>query len=102
MGKFRAPSLRNVSVTAPYMHDGSIPTLEAVLDFYAAGGRNITSGPNAGDGRANPFKSTIVNRITGIGGLALSEQDKADLLAFLRTLTDDEFLANPKFADPFK
>ena len=48
MGKFRAPSLRNVEVTGPYMHDGSIATLEEVLQFYAAGGRNITSGPHAG------------------------------------------------------
>lgn len=56
MGKFRAPSLRNVELTAPYMHDGGIATLEEVLDFYAAGGRVIASGPHAGDGRLNPYK----------------------------------------------
>lgn len=95
MGKFRAPSLRNVAVTAPYMHDGSIPNLEAVLDFYAAGGRHITEGIYAGDGRKNPYKSDLVTRI------ALTEQDKADIVAFLKTLTDDEFLHNPKFANPF-
>ena len=95
MGKFRAPSLRNVSVTAPYMHDGSMPTLEAVLDFYAAGGRNITQGINTGDGRNNPFKSELITRID------LNEQEKADIVAFLKTLTDDEFLHNPKFANPF-
>ena len=44
MGKFKAPTLRNIAVTAPYMHDGSIPTLEAVLDHYAAGGRTIAAG----------------------------------------------------------
>ena len=55
-GTFRAPSLRNVGVTAPYMHDGSIATLEEVVAFYAAGGRNITEGPNAGDGRAQPLQ----------------------------------------------
>src|SRR5262249_25675336 len=53
-GAFRAPTLRNVAVTAPYMHAGSIATLEEVVDFYDAGGRLITEGPNAGDGRANP------------------------------------------------
>lgn len=95
MGRFRAPSLRNVGVTAPYMHDGSIATLREVLDFYAAGGRNITSGPLAGDGRANPFKSGLVTLIR------LDEQDKADLVAFLQTLTDTDFLTNPKHADPF-
>jgi cytochrome c peroxidase len=94
MGRFRAPSLRNVGVTAPYMHDGSIATLEAVLDFYAAGGRNLTSGPLAGDGRLNPFKSELISRIN------LDAQDKADLIAFLHTLTDHDFLRNPKFSDP--
>ena len=95
MGKFRAPSLRNVGVTAPYMHDGSIATLAEVLDFYAAGGRVIAAGPHAGDGRVNPFKSSLVSLIR------LSEQDKADLVAFLHTLTDHEFLNDPKLADPF-
>jgi cytochrome c peroxidase len=95
MGKFRAQSLRNVGVTAPYMHDGSIATLKEVLDFYAAGGRNVSEGPLAGDGRANPFKSGLVTLIR------LDEQDKADLVAFLLTLTDVEFINNPKHADPF-
>jgi cytochrome c peroxidase len=96
MGRFRAPSLRNVEKTAPYMHDGSIETLEAVLDFYASGGRNITSGPLAGDGRQNPNKSSLITQI------ALTEQDKADLVAFLKTLTDEEFIKSPQHADPFK
>ncbi|MCU0926282.1 MAG: di-heme enzyme [Hydrogenophaga sp.] len=94
-GLFRAPSLRNVEVTAPYMHDGSVGTLEDVLDFYAAGGRNITAGPYAGDGRLHPNKSDLISRID------LNEQEKADLVAFLKTLTDHEFLTNPKFSDPF-
>jgi cytochrome c peroxidase len=96
MGMFRAQSLRNIAVTAPYMHDGSIATLEDVLDFYAAGGRNITSGPHAGDGRKNPLKSDLITLIN------LDAQEKADLVAFLKTLTDHDFLTNPKFADPFK
>lgn len=95
MGMFRAASLRNIELTAPYMHDGSIATLEGVLDFYAAGGRNITSGPHAGDGRLNPNKSDLITLIN------LDAQDKADIVAFLKTLTDHEFITNPKFADPF-
>lgn len=96
MGAFRAPSLRNVEVTAPYMHDGSIATLEAVVDFYAAGGRVITSGQHAGDGRANPHKNDLINRID------LNTDERADLVAFLKTLTDHGFLTDPRFSDPFK
>lgn len=95
MGKFRAPSLRNVEVTAPYMHDGTIATLAEVLEFYAAGGRVISSGPHAGDGRSNPFKDPLVSRIT------LDAQEREDLVAFLKTLTDHEFLTNPRLSDPF-
>jgi cytochrome c peroxidase len=87
-GRFRAPTLRNVEVTAPYMHDGSIKTLSEVLDFYAAGGRNITDGKYQGDGRENPLKSAFII------GFEMSEQDKTDLLNFLKTLTDQSFLEN--------
>ncbi|MEZ4587129.1 MAG: hypothetical protein R2909_12070 [Gemmatimonadales bacterium] len=59
MGKFKAPSLRNVALTAPYMHDGSIATLDEVLDHYMAGGRTVREGPHAGVGRASPFKSPL-------------------------------------------
>src|SRR4028118_222435 len=55
-GRFRVPPLRNVALTAPYMHDGSIATLGEVLDHYTAGGRNVTEGPLAGGGRLNPNK----------------------------------------------
>jgi cytochrome c peroxidase len=51
MGRFRTPTLRNVALTAPYMHDGSIATLDAVLDHYREGGRTIVDGPHAGVGR---------------------------------------------------
>src|SRR5690606_29447263 len=57
MGRFRAPSLRNIAVTAPYMHDGSIATLDEVLDHYAAGGRKLSSGPYAGDGSKNRLRA---------------------------------------------
>ena len=95
MGAFRAPSLRNVEVTAPYMHDGSVATLEAVLDFYADGGRRIASGPYAGDGRLNPHKSELISLID------LNAQDKSDLVAFLKTLTDHDFLQNTRHSDPW-
>jgi len=96
MGKFKPPTLRNIALTAPYMHDGSMETLEEVLDTYAAGGRLIEEGPNAGDGRANPYKSSFVS------GFELNEQERADFVAFLESLTDDVFVTNPAFADPWK
>jgi cytochrome c peroxidase len=94
-GRFKPPSLRNIAVTAPYMHDGSIATLEEVLDHYARGGRLIESGPNAGDGKDNPNKSALLN------GFVISEQEKQDLLAFLHALTDDDLMNNPAYSDPF-
>jgi len=96
MGKFKVPTLRNIAVTAPYMHDGSIPTLEGVLDHYAAGGRKIVSGPYAGNGHDNPNKDPL------IGGFTLSERDREDLIAFLQSLTDDALLHDPRFADPWR
>jgi len=95
MGKFKAPSLRNIAVTAPYMHDGSIATLDEVIDHYAAGGRTITSGPHAGIGADNPNKSEFLN------GFTLTNAERADLLAFLRSLTDSTFLTNPRHANPW-
>lgn len=95
MGKFRAPTLRNIALSAPYMHDGSIQTLAEVIDFYSQAGRNITTGENKGDGRTNPYKSTFVK------GFELTEQEKQDLLAFLHTLTDHNFATNSKTSNPF-
>jgi cytochrome c peroxidase len=96
MGAFRTQSLRNVAVTAPYMHDGSIATLEAVLDHYAAHGRTLANTAHAGDGSRNPFKDPRIDRIR------LDSQDKADLIAFLKTLTDEELLTRARYANPFK
>jgi cytochrome c peroxidase len=96
MGKFRAPSLRNIAVTGPYMHDGSVATLEEVIDIYTRGGRNITSEPNVGDGAASPLKSGLIVKID------LSPREKSDLLAFLKTLTDESLLTLPRFADPWR
>ncbi|MFL6551154.1 MAG: di-heme enzyme, partial [Povalibacter sp.] len=92
--KFKAPTLRNIDRTAPYMHDGSLATLSDVLDFYGAGGRNIAEGPWRGDGRRSPGKSPFVK------GFSLSEEEKADVIAFLRSLTDEEFLSRAELANP--
>lgn len=96
MGKFRAPTLRNIAVTAPYMHDGSIATLEGVIDHYAAGGRTIRSGEFKGVGSANPNKSSFVK------GFRLTAQEKQDLLNFLKSLTDEKFLTDRRFGDPWQ
>lgn len=81
-GRFRPPTLRNIALTAPYMHDGSLDTLEEVIDFYQAGGRHVTEGPYPGDGRLNRNKSVFLH------GFSLRDDEKADLIAFLHTLTD--------------
>ena len=93
-GKFRTPTLRNVSVTAPYMHDGSVATLEDVIAHYQRGGRRIDEGPLAGDGRDSLIKER------GLGGMALDEDDVRDLVAFLDALTDHDFLVDPRFSNP--
>jgi cytochrome c peroxidase len=96
VGKFRAPSLRNIAVTAPYMHDGNIATLGEVIDHYAAGGRTIASGPNAGVGRLNPNKALSVH------GFSMTNDEKRDLIAFLETFTDTVFLRNPAYSNPWR
>jgi cytochrome c peroxidase len=84
VGLFKSPSLRNVEVAGPYMHDGRLPTLEAVLDHYSSGGKNH---PNK-DVRVQP--------------LNLTQSERAALLAFMKTLTDPHFLNDPRFSDPFR
>jgi cytochrome c peroxidase len=95
MGRFRAPSLRNVALTAPYMHDGSVATLRDALAHYARGGRNWTRAGGAESGARNPHQSERVR------GFALGEEDAAALVAFLEALTDEAFVRDPRFADPF-
>lgn len=82
LGKFKVPTLRNVAVSAPFMHDGSLETLDDVIAAYVQGGR--------GHPNTDP---TIVK-------LDLSADDQLDLRAFLESLTDQEFLENPAYADP--
>jgi cytochrome c peroxidase len=81
-GRFRAPTLRNIAVTAPYMHDGSIGTLKEVIQHYSRGGR------------PRPEKSGRVS------GFAISAAETDDLIAFLESLTDQRFLTNPAFSNP--
>jgi cytochrome c peroxidase len=95
VGRFKAPTLRNITVTAPYMHDGSISTLEGVLDHYSAGGRTIADGPYRGIGHDNPNKSDVVR------GFVLTADQRADLIAFLTTLTDDAFLHDRRLSNPW-
>lgn len=87
--KFKVVSLRNVEVTPPYMHDGRFKTLEEVVDHYNSGIHNSTTVDPA-------LEYTRVS-----GGLKLDAQDKADLVAFLKTLTDEDLLTNPKYSSPF-
>lgn len=85
-GKFRSPSLRNLAFTAPYMHDGRFATLEEVIDHYSEGIQ------------ISPTIDPLIKKADQ-GGVQLSAQDKADLIAFLLTLTDDEFVNNPAFQE---
>ena len=96
MGKFRPPSLRNIELTAPYMHDGSIATLEEVLDHYSRGGTLTEVGPNAGDGRLNPNKSS------DIVSFEITVEEKQDVINFLKSLTDYDLINNPRFSNPFE
>jgi cytochrome c peroxidase len=95
MGRFRPPTLRNIALTAPYMHDGSLATLEEVIRMYGEGGLHRIEGDNAGDGRANPYKSGLV------AGFEITDQELSDLVAFLNSLTDEEFINDPRFGNPF-
>ena len=85
-GLFRTPTLRNVALSAPYMHDGRFQTLEEVVEHYNSGG--------VASSTIDPFMKYTT------GGLSLAPSQKADLLAFLHTLTDTVFVQNPAFQDP--
>jgi cytochrome c peroxidase len=83
-GMFRAPTLRNIALTAPYMHDGRFQTLEEVIDHYNSGGFPAAN--------KNPF----------VRSLKLTSGQKKDLIAFLHTLTDSSFIQNQAFRSPFE
>lgn len=86
-GKFKVPTLRNIEVTGPYMHDSRFKTLEEVVDHYSTGIK--ASSPNIDENM-----ELIKN------GINLTAQEKADLVAFLKTFTDHTFLTNPAFSMP--
>jgi cytochrome c peroxidase len=85
VGRFKSPSLRNVELTAPYMHDGRFATLEEVIDHYSKG---VKRHPNLSGRLRRPRN--------------LDDSQKAALVAFLKTLTDTNFTTDPKFSDPFR
>jgi cytochrome c peroxidase len=86
--KFKVPTLRNIALTPPYMHDGRFSTLEEVLDHY-----------NEGIVESSTVDPTVVN--TQETGLQLTDEDKEDLVNFLHTLTDESFTSNQEYANPF-
>lgn len=95
-GRFKAPSLRNIELTAPYMHDGRFETLEEVIEFYSSG---VVAHPNlSGPLRAGPPDVVPVTPLR----LNLTTVQKAALVAFLKTLTDTAVTTDPRFQDPFK
>ncbi|GAM57761.1 methylamine utilization protein mauG [Vibrio ishigakensis] len=94
-GKFRIPSLINVAHTSPWGHDGSIQSLESLLDLYARGGRKLTYGTNQGDGRAHPAKSEWVS------GFQITRREREALLAFLNALSIDRDWTRYPFNSPF-
>ena len=93
-GKFKAPSLRNIALTAPYMHDGRFQTLEQVLDHYSDHVQlnSPSLDPNLLDAANSPFNNQ----------LALTATQKKQIIAFLNALTDSAFIQDSRFSDPFK
>lgn len=89
IGKFKIPSLRNITLTAPYMHDGRFNTLEEVVDFYSEG-VNVCANIDS--------KMTMAHR----KGVGLTKDEKKKIIAFLKTLTDSAFITDPAFSNPFK
>jgi cytochrome c peroxidase len=88
VAKFKVPSLRNIALTAPYMHDGRFKTLEEVLDFYSEG---VHAGINTDSKMGMAYK----------GGVHLTKEEKKQIIIFLKTLTDSAFITEPAFSNPF-
>jgi len=86
-GKFKAPTLRNIELTAPYMHDGRFNTLQEVIRHYSIGLQQ------------SPTVDPLMKKIED-GGIRLTVDEQNALIAFLKTLTDTEFITNPEFQDP--
>jgi cytochrome c peroxidase len=91
MGTFKVPTLRNIALTAPYMHDGRFQTLEEVVEHYSSG---IKNHPN--------LSSELKTGTNQVRQMNFTASEKADLIAFLNTLTDQEFAIDERFSNPFK
>lgn len=90
-GVFKTPTLRNIEVTGPYMHDGRFETLEEVVDFYSEG---LQPHPNS-------FFQWMGTGTGGVIGLELTEDEKENMVNFMKTLTDNNYLTNEKWSNPF-
>jgi cytochrome c peroxidase len=88
VGLFKIPSLRNIAVTSPYMHDGRFQTLEEVLNFYS-------------EGVNNSYNIDSKMEFAHQGGVQLTKNEQEKIIAFLKTLTDSTFLTNPEYANPY-
>jgi cytochrome c peroxidase len=86
LGKYKTPTLRNIALTAPYMHDGRFGTLEEVVEHYSSGVK----------------KSNTLDSRLSADGMHLNEVDKAAIVSFLKTLTDYAYINNPAFQKPGK
>lgn len=86
IGKFKVPFLRNVAKTAPYMHNGQFQTLDQVLEHYRSGVK---------------WSSTVDPLLiqNGTPGIPITDSEKSKLIAFLKTLTDESFIRDPRFAE---
>jgi cytochrome c peroxidase len=91
IGNFKVPSLKNIELTAPYMHDGRFATLEEVIEHYNSG---VKAHPNLSSQLRNPDNTPL--------RLGLTSTEKAALIAFLKTLTDRSIISDVKFSSPFK
>ena len=87
-GKFKTPTLRNIIFSAPYMHDGRFETLEEVIDFYSE------------EVKWSPTIDPLMKKVNQ-GGVKLTDQQKQNMVAFIKTLTDTVFIENPDFSNPF-
>lgn len=91
MGKFKTPTLRNIALTAPYMHDGSIKTIKDVLKKHYAQAGFASQSPKG----ISPLRHELIT------GFYLEDQDVSDLASFLNSLTDQSFIDNPKYSNPW-
>jgi cytochrome c peroxidase len=91
IGKFKVPSLKNIAITAPYMHDGRFAILEDVINHYSSGIQNHQN-----------LRSPLVNSNGQVGQFNFSQEEKDALIAFLNTLTDYQMLTDEKYSNPFE